>query len=159
MTSIQVVTPYLGVEWALQDMLVSFGESDIPVLIIDNSPDSDLTPRPWYMPPNVTIETFPQNIGVSASWNKGLAKSADQTLIVSQWVRFSPAEFQQRPLSWGLNHVARMMGAFANEYGMTFGDQGYHCISIGRETVNRIGYFDENFKVFGNDDDDSHRIE
>lgn len=158
--SIQVVIPYLSMLWCLEDLLESMGESEIPVLIIDNSPDSD-TDRPdphFTMPKNVTIEKYPENIGVAASWNRGLRQGADQTLIISQMVRFAGADIPRRPERWGLDFVAERIRDNANEFGMTFGDQGYHLISIGRQTVEEIGYFDENYLYWGEDDDYGHRI-
>lgn len=159
MASIQVVCPYLKYPWCLEDMIESFGESDIPVLIVDNSPNSDM--KTMKLPENVEVEYFPTNAGVSGSWNRGLIKGADQTIIISQWVRFAPAEHPRRfPGLWGLNYIAGIVSGMANEYGMTFGDQGFHLISIGRKTVDTIGYFDENYyPTHGEDDDYRHRMD
>jgi hypothetical protein len=159
MASLQVVIPYLTQSWCLQDCLGSFGDSDIPVLIVDNSENNEVSdPNIITLPPNVEVQHYGRNIGVSASWNKGLEKGADQTLIVSQWVRFAPAELiwrKEKP--WGLDHVARGIEKYGTEYGCEFADQGYHCISIGRETINQIGMADPNLFCFGNDDDMQHR--
>lgn len=156
---LQVVCPYLSTPWCLQDMLESFGESDVPVLIVDNSPNSEAKNIPGTDAPNVEIVERPKNIGSSAAWNIGLNKGADQTLIISQWVRFSPMEHSRRPASWGLNHIAKGIKEKASPYGLTFGDQGYHLISIGRKTVEAIGLFDENYRCYGNDDDYVHRMD
>jgi hypothetical protein len=157
---IQMVIPYLNFQWCLEDMLESFGQSDIPILIVDNSPNHDLSQPKFTIPPNVTIQPTRHNIGVAASWNLGLRLEADQTVICSQWVRFAPSEIEQRPANWGLNHVARIMNENPNEWGYNFGDQGFHLISIGRKTVETIGYFDENFNpCFGEDDDFMFRMQ
>jgi hypothetical protein len=125
-------------------------------LVIDNSDNNELKDKQFAS--NVEVQHFGRNIGVSASWNKGIAKGADQTLIVSQWVRFAPAELIWRKEKlWGLDHVARGIEMYGTEYGCEFADQGYHCISIGRKTVDAIGLFDENITVMGNDDDYQHR--
>lgn len=102
--------------------------------------------------------TTSYNCGVAESWNRGLKQGADQTLICSQMVRFAPADLSRRPERWGLDFVAENIERYANPYGMTFGDQGFHLISIGRKTVNTIGLFDENFLAYGEDDDYSHRL-
>jgi hypothetical protein len=172
--SLQVVIPYRAsagrpLVWVLEDLLESFGPSTVPILIIDNSDDSDLSqPGVPFLgektdhdrfPSSIEVDTRPENIGASAAWNLGLRRGADQTLIVSQWVRFSPAEFPRRQPSWGLDHVAEGIRQRASRYGLTFGDQGYHCISIGRATVDLIGEFDENLWFYGNDDDYVHRMD
>lgn len=158
---IQLVIPYLTQAWCLDDMLNSFGSSDVPILLIDNSENNDLANKDLiYLPPHLNIEVqhYGRNIGVSAAWNRGIEKGADQTLIVSQWVRFAPAELPWRGTK-GLDHVAEGIERLGNEYGLEFADQGYHCISIGRKTIDTIGVFDPNFTVFGNDDDYQHRRE
>lgn len=154
--SLQVVVPYLAGMWCLEDLIETFGQSDVPVLMVDNSPGSDCTGREF--PPNIQVQSFPENIGASAAWNLALAKGADQTLIVSQWVRFAPMEHNRRIGSWGLDHIARGIRKHANEWGCTFGDQGYHLISIGRRLVEAVGTFDENLFFYGNDDDYEHRM-
>lgn len=156
----QVVVPYLTHNWCLMDMLKSFGSSDIPILIVDNSENNDCANQDLiYLPPelNIEVQHYGKNIGVSASWNKGLEKGADQTIILSQWVRFAPAELPWRKDPWGLDHIANGINEHATEYGLEFADQGYHIMSIGRKTVETIGTFDENFVVFGGDDDYQHR--
>lgn len=174
MNDLQVVVPYRAstgrpLVWVLEDLLESCGPSQVPILIVDNSDDSDLSQPgipflgpnadPARFPTNIEVVTRPENIGASAAWNLGLRRGADQTLIVSQWVRFSPAEFSRRQPSWGLDHVAAGIRDRASIYGLTFGDQGYHCISIGRATVTQVGEFDENLWFYGNDDDYVHRLD
>lgn len=145
--------------WCIEDLLESFGETTVPILIVDNSPDSDLSHPRVPFPPNVTIISTPQNIGISASWNKGLDLGVEQTLICSQFVRLSPMEHNRRPARWGLNHVAQGIAEHTSPYGLTFDDQGFHFISIGRAMVERIGRFDENFHpCYGEDDDYRHRM-
>ena len=150
---LQVVVPYLAAPWCLEDLLESFGASNVPVLVVDNSSESYCSDPRIPFPGNVEIVSHPENIGASAAWNLGLERGADQTLIVSQWVRFSPMEHSRRPASWGLNHIARGIEQRANAYGLTFGDQGYHLVCVGRRCVETIGTFDANLYFYGNDDD------
>ena len=158
----QVVIPFLDLRWMLEDCLWSLGESDVPILIVDNSINQetkdpgfrDLVSKRGVDP---EYEYFNENIGIAASWNRGLMRGADQTIIMSQTVRLAPAELPRRKEPWGLDHLCQMTEAYANEYGCTFGDQGYHLISIGKKTVDTIGYFDENFLAYGEDDDYGHR--
>lgn len=156
--TLQIVIPYLAMPWALEDCIESMGKTDVPVLVVDNSTDKDA--QRLALPGNVEIEMPRGNAGISAGWNMGLDKGADQTLIVSQWVRFAPMEYPRREgIAWGMDNLAGIIKKHANEYGLTFGDQGYHLICIGRETVKQIGRFDENFLAYGEDDDYHHRMD
>lgn len=160
MAKLQVVIPYLSGRWVLDDCIESMGDTDVPVLVVDNSPDGDAAKyQDGGYPDNVSVRSNNgTNIGIAASWNEGLNEGADQTLIVSQTVRFAPAEHPRRKKGWGLGRVADAIDKHASEYGLTFGDQGYHLISIGRKTVDEIGLFDENFVYTGEDDDYHHRL-
>ena len=89
MAELQVVIPYLSTLWCLQDCILSFGASTVPVMIVDNSPDGDAVGSNW--PSNVAVvHRNGINIGISASWNLGLDIGADQTLLMSQTVRLAP---------------------------------------------------------------------
>lgn len=153
----QVLIPYLSTLWCLQDCIESFGDSDIPVTIVDNSPTEEAIAHDW--PSNVDAASYGANLGIAASWNVGLKVDADQTIIMSQTVRLAPAELSRRKEPWGLGHLAKGIEKYGNEYGLTFGDQGYHLVSIGRKTVEEIGLFDENFMAYGEDDDYRHRMD
>lgn len=160
MIDLQVVIPYLWMKWCLEDVIESCGDTDIPILIIDNSPESDTdSPRFQNLPSNVTIEKFPENIGVSAAWNRGLRLGHDYTLICSQMVRFASMDIQRRKEPYGLNIVARYIEDYGDEYGLNFGDQGFHLICIGKATVDKVGLFDENIFSYGNDDDYWRRMQ
>lgn len=162
MAELQVVIPYLSQFWMLEDCIQSMGDTDVPVLVVDNSKDGEAKGRQESFPSNVRVDAYRTNLGIAASWNKGLERSgAYQTLIVSQTVRFAPAELNRRvkKLPWGLDYIAEAIKKNSDEYGLTFGDQGYHCVSIGRKTVEEIGLFDENFLAYGEDDDYRHRMD
>lgn len=156
--TISVVIPYLSQLWSLEDCIESFGPSDIPILIVDNSPGND-TKACLFPRNNVRVHVAsPINIGISAAWNLGIKEGADQTLICSQTVRFAPAEHSRRKDPWGLDHVAGFIRRQASPYGITFGDQGYHLVSVGRQAVETVGLFDENFLAYGEDDDYCRRL-
>lgn len=153
----QVVIPYLSLPWSLEDCLLSFGSHAIPILIVDNSPNSDVSKGrfvdevPQLLSITPTVTSYPQNIGVAASWNLGLDCGADYTIICSQSCRLTHI-----PLS----AICDKITSLNNPYGVYFGGQGYHFIAIGRALVDLIGNFDENFwPGYGEDDDYTHRMQ
>lgn len=157
MAELVVVIPFLSSFWVLDDCIKSFGDSSVPVLIVDNSKDREAATAEW--PDNVEVhDNGGINKGIAAGWNNGLDKGADQTLVMSQTVRLAPAELNRREEPWGLDFLAEGIKKHASEYGLTFGDQGFHLMSIGRKTVEKIGRFDENFYAYGEDDDYGHRM-
>ena len=158
--SVQMVVPFLAWRWCLEDLFETCGDTSIPILLIDNSPNSEAKTMSRYRwPDTVTVEYFPENLGVGASWNRGLRLGADQTLICSEMVRFAPMDTARRKgRDFGLDVVAERINEFSNKWGMSCGDQGFHLISIGRETVDAIGYFNENIFAYGEDDDYWHRV-
>lgn len=92
------------------------------ILVVDNAP-----PNP--------------NLGVAASWNRGVDlcrdAEADWLVIVSAAIRFGPPG--------GLDFLAELdvhPGAAAIEAGWGL---GWHLIAFQRQTLERAGRFDENF--------------
>lgn len=163
MKKLQVVIPYLSCPWALEDWFDAAGELDLAeVLVIDNSPHSDVI-HLGLEGRGVKVHYHPDNIGISASWNQGIREaqrnSLHHILISSQWVRMRPMEYGRRVEDSGLSHIARGVHKHANQYGLTFGDQGYHFICITQALVDKAGYFDENFLAYGEDDDYHHRLD
>lgn len=153
-----VVIPYLVHGWALEDCIESMGKTSVPVLVVDNSEAKDA--HTLNLPDNVEVYAPKGNIGISSSWNLGLDRGADQTLICSQWVRFAPAEYPRRDrMEWGLDHIARGLARHATPYGCTLAEQGFHLISVGRALVDRIGLFDETLLAYGEDDDYRRRMD
>ena len=124
----QIVIPYIGPRWNLDQCLKSMGEIPVPLLLVDNSPTSELRDFP-------DVEYYPENLGVPASWNRGLKRGAQWTMILSCSMRF------EMPLK----EVMERAESMATPYGMEFGVFGFHATVIGRATVERVGYFDENF--------------
>lgn len=154
MAEFQVVIPFLSFPWSLHDLIDSMGKLTCPILIVDNSPGSDTQhlnqgnqlDGPFYS--NIEYVHYPQNYGVAGSWNLGLAKGADYTLVLSCAVRFT------KPLSEVLNQIPGQARDTMAIY------EGYHMFAISRKLVERIGYFDENFyPAYGEDADWGRRLD
>ena len=152
--SFQVVIPYLGYPWALHDLIESMGLLTCPILVVDNSPNSDTLNLhngnelngPFYS--NVEYVHYPQNYGVAGSWNLGLAKGADYTLILSTSVRFTKT----------LKEVLAQIPDQAKDTMAIY--EGYHMVAISRELIEKVGNFDENFYPgYGEDADFGHRMD
>lgn len=151
----QVVIPFLNYPWSLHDLIESMGEIVCPILVVDNSPNSDTKnlhngnelERADYEK-FIEYVHYPQNYGVAASWNLGLAKGADYTLILSCAVRFT------KPLQEVLNQIPNQAKTTLAIY------EGWHMIAISRALVNLAGTFDENFyPAYGEDADYGHRLD
>ena len=150
----QCVIPYLGFPWALHDLIESMGTLTCPILVVDNSPNSDTKnlhngnqlDGPFYS--NIEYVHYPQNYGVAGSWNLGLQKGADYTLILSTSVRFT------KPLK----EVLAQIPAQANDTMAIY--EGYHMVAISKKLIERVGYFDENFYPgYGEDADFGYRMD
>lgn len=151
----QIVIPYLGFPWSLHDLIESMGEITCPILVVDNSPSGDTAnlhngnqldreDHKKY----IEYVYYPQNYGVPGSWNLGLAKGADYTLILSASVRFG------KPLS----EVLKLIPGYANSTMCIF--EGYHFVAISKELIKRMGNFDENFYPgYGEDQDWGRRLD
>src|ERR1039458_4503878 len=140
MPNTQIVIPYLNFPWSLHDLIESMGEIVCPILVVDNSPGSDTKnlhngnqlDREDY-DKYIEYVHYPQNYGVPGSWNLGVAKGADYTLILSTSVRFT------KSLSEVLNKIPEQAGKQIAIY------EGYHMVAIHRDVFDKIGNFDENF--------------
>lgn len=148
----QVVIPYLSYPWSLHDLIEGLDpHGECPVLVVDNSPSSDT--KNLYngnQLDNYDIEYvyYPQNYGVAGSWNLGLDKGADYTIIISTSVRFS------KPL----REMLPMIAERARDSMAIF--EGYHFFAISRALINKIGTFDENFYPgYGEDADYGRRLD
>lgn len=133
MTGWQVVIPCIGpsvlLYGCLTSMLTPAETPSTPVLVVDNSADG------LHIPNWCEVERHPDNLGVAASWNRGLARDADLTLLLSASMRFAN----------GLDAFVEAATLYANPYGLTFAEHSFHAIAIGRRLVERIGFFDEGF--------------
>jgi hypothetical protein len=154
MAEFQVVIPYLNYPWSLHDLIESMGKLTCPILVVDNSPNSDTKnlhngnqlDGPFYN--NIEYVHYPQNYGVAGSWNLGLAKGADYTLILSCAVRFT------KPLE----EVLKQIPAQANDTMAIY--EGYHMVAISKKLIEQVGYFDENYyPAYGEDADFGYRLD
>ena len=151
----QIVIPYLNFPWSLHDLIESMGEIICPILVVDNSPNSDTKnlhngnqlDREDYKK-YVEYVHYPQNYGVAGSWNLGVAKGADYTFILSTSVRFT------KPLSKLLEQIPSQAEKQVAIY------EGWHMIVIHKDVFKKIGDFDENFyPAYGEDGDFGIRLD
>jgi hypothetical protein len=154
--SFQIVIPYLNFPWALHDLIESMGELVCPVLVVDNSPDSNTLnlhngnqlDREDYAK-YIEYVHYPQNYGVPGSWNLGVAKGADYTLILSTAVRFTTKSIAQ---------VLEKIPEQAKDTQAIY--EGYHMVAFSKEIFKKIGLFDENFYPgYGEDADWGRRLD
>lgn len=157
MSDWQIVLPHITPRWNLEACLASMGAVPVPLLIVDNSKDSDT--RSMLLPTGGEVALYPDNLGVGASWNLGLMRGARWTLLLSASIRFGPG---------GLTKMLDGITPLVGEYGLELGswdrradgdwNVGWKCITIGRALVDRIGYFDENlYPAYNEDRDYGHR--
>ncbi len=107
------------------------------LLIVDNSESG------WcrkFVARGAKVLHFPQNIGVARSWNLGIKEGKDYTFFVSSSVKWQ----------YGFNELANHLKQMIKEkvpgieYGL-FCQLGWHANAISQKTVEKVGYFDENF--------------
>lgn len=137
-----VILPIINNEGLVKRCLSSF---DIPrsnVFIVDNSPDSFGKQFKDYH-----VEYHPENAGVGRSWNIGFRYGADYNILVSASMYFKN----------GISELVDKL-SYANEYGLlTY--EGWHTIVIGKKTIEKIGYIDENFyPAYYEDNDYMYRM-
>lgn len=128
----QVVLPHIAPLWNVEDCLKSMGDIAVPLLLVDNSPDSNT--KQLQLPVNVEPVYHPQNLGVAGSWNLALRRQAEFTLIVSASMRFRN----------GLAAFLEEAQAHMTEWGLGF-YQGLHLMVLTRAVVERVGWFDEHY--------------
>lgn len=114
---------------------------DVPVdqwLIIDNGGVVEDAPG--------TVLRVPENLGVPTSWNLGIkaTASAPWWLIVNADVAFAPSD------------LARLCEAMADPSPKVVNlvSGGFAAFAVNRATVERVGYFDENYHPAYCDDAD-----
>lgn len=115
------------------------------VIVVNNSP-SEMN-LPWQ--PGRLVQPG-RNLGVAASWNIGvrsvLEHGHDYLAIVSTSLEFIDGS----DVGW----IAR----FGEEPEGVFSDYGWHLIAIGRQTFERVGFFDEQFFSYFEDTDFMYRM-
>jgi len=110
------------------------------LLIIDNSQESFC--KQFY---KYDVEYHPENLGVGASWNVGLKRGHDYTIFLSA----------SMDVKGSLNDWLSK----ASEYGL-YSNHFWHLVAIGKKTVEKIGYIDENFyPAYYEDNDYKRRME
>lgn len=140
----QIVIPFISPTQNLVDCLRSMGDLPVPLLIVDNSPDS--VTRNMELHPNIEVSYHPENLGVPASWNMGLRKGAKWTMVLSASVRFGgrfPDFIEgctKRASAYGLSSRMAM-----------------HLWVWGRTAIEEIGYYDEHYFPSYYDDNDIWR--
>lgn len=140
----QCVCPWIAPRTNLEGLLETLGEFTVPFLIVDNSPTSET--KTMNLPKGIEVEYYPNNLGVAASWNRGLIRGAKWTLIVSASVRFGN----------GLQSFIDGASKRASAYGLN-PRMAMHLYVIGKATVDEIGYPDENFYPIYEEDIDLWR--
>lgn len=101
------------------------------LLVVDNTPSGEYAGGPWEY-----YAESGRNLGVAASWNRGLALGREFTVFLSSYL----------VLDEGLARTVERMIAAANDYGCVTW-QAMHLFGITRLTVNTCGVFDEHYKV------------
>ena len=101
-----------------------------------------------------TLYLHKVNRGVSVSWNEGIAASmndgSDITLVCNDDIEFLDGGFQKfvtflaAQEDFGLGFAFGVEGENSHLAGQVF-SQDFACFAVGKRTVERIGFFDENF--------------
>lgn len=118
------------------------------LLLIDNTPGGFASKYG-----DVRWQHFPENIGISRAWNIGahevVDKKLDYLVVMSATMLFEK----------GMRDLVAQMEANSNPYGLET-QHIWHLICIKRRTIERIGYFDENFyPAYYEDSDYIRRME
>lgn len=111
----------------------AFAAYDRPVLVIDNTPESEYLAE-YGQRPGFTVLPFAVNLGVARSWNVALGRGAPLTVILSQSVVFEA----------GLTDAVSRLADAADEYGC-FTTLGLHAHAWTPLAVEMVGRWDENF--------------
>jgi len=86
------------------------------------------------------IDNTSQNIGVAASWNKGIEQMRERgckwLILLSASVRFGEA---------GMQDFIDVIEKTTDDFMACEPSHGWHCIAIRSTVFDRVGTFDENF--------------
>jgi glycosyltransferase involved in cell wall biosynthesis len=130
-----IVLPVINNEH-LVDMCVASILDKSKLLIIDNSPNGFCK--------KYGVETlyFPENMGVGRSWNIGLKRGHEYTVLLSasMQIKGSLEEWLRQANDWGV-----------------YSYDSWHLIGIRKATVDKIGLIDENFYPAYYEDNDYMR--
>jgi GT2 family glycosyltransferase len=98
--------------------------------------------------PNVTVMNMPTNIGVAASWNLGI-KCYPHT----EYWTFTAIDAGLLP------DTLEKTTVYSNENVMVISNYGFSYFSIGRDIIQKVGLFDENyFPAYYEDTDFEKRV-
>lgn len=130
-----LIPVYLGGE-VVDNLLATMDVSPSHVMLIDNSPTSYCKK---FEGRGYTILFYPDNLGLSRSWNIGLKAGRDWTFILTQAAVF-PNGFSEFLL--GVNPI--------DECYLTV--EGWHVFGLTKKVTDKIGFADENiWPAYGED--------
>lgn len=123
------------------------------ICIIQNGTDQgviDILAQLGETMPNLTVFTPGRNLGVSASWNYFLKQyhAEEYILIVGSDIAFASGDL--RLIDEGMRRHPEMV--------IRPGCHGLSFFGITPECVNKVGYFDENFFAYHEDEDYIRRV-
>lgn len=131
--------------------------SHVAVLPVIHRPWADrclATADPHLLLHGVVVDNTETNIGVAASWNRGIERmrerGADWLVVMSAACRFGPKGGRDFLLAL---HENRGAVAVEAAHGI-----GWHLIAIAADTFDAVGTFDENFFAYHEDIDFSRRV-
>lgn len=136
----------------LADSLESYVKDfpGIDIHVLDNG-DQHILPPSRY----VTVHLMPENIGVAASWNllmKEIFKKSQIAVILNDDIYWG------RTKSQVLVHLRWLFGSAGAGFGVSH--KGWCSFAIRKQTVQKVGYFDEQFfPAYFEDNDYSYRME
>lgn len=136
----QVVVPWIGPPGLLELCLCTmkiWSSPGVPVLVVDNTPDRASDGVYHAQKPGVEVVHHPLNLGIAASWNLGLERGADFTVLLSAsvWFEFGLSD----AISAGITDKDLKDG-----WGMRT-PLAWHAHIVGRRCVEEVGMFDERF--------------
>ena len=137
--------PYINRKDLLVGMLESINQPVERLIIIDNSPQRDLLGFEW---PNARVISMGHNLGVAASWNLII-----KLTITSPWWVIANSD-----LVLGPNDLASLETNI-KDYGLAT-MRGLALFAVTKDTMERAGWFDENFvPAYCEDNDFSWRCQ
>lgn len=141
-----VVVPVIGRPDLVNSCLSSLRAAD-RVLVVNNAQDSDLTQIAKEH--GAVVQEPPTNLGVAKSWNLGISLAADLTIFCSAATLLDPPGLED----W----LFRYVDGVERPGFVVPAPVGFHLFGLHRETIGRIGLFDENIYPAYTEDTDFRR--
>jgi glycosyltransferase involved in cell wall biosynthesis len=130
-----IVLPIINNEHLVDSCIASIPDKS-KLLLIDNSPTG--------FGKKYGVETIyhPENLGVGASWNLGLKRGHEYTVLLSASIQIKGnlEEWLSQANDWGV-----------------YSAESWHLVGIRKATVDKIGLVDEHFYPAYYEDNDYHR--